>query len=81
MGFALCYSPCVACGKLMTYNPVLVPSIRVNAQRHPDPNGSREPLCRACVDAMNTMREAAGLALVVPHPDAYEACDETELEY
>jgi hypothetical protein len=72
MGYALCTSPCIGCGRLFSYNPVRVPSLRVN--------GSREPICQVCVDRANPVRIAKGLDPIVPHPDAYSACDESELE-
>lgn len=72
MGFALCTSPCVGCGRLFSYNPMRVPSLRWN--------GSREPICQACVDRANPVRVAKGLPPIVPLPDAYDACDESELE-
>ena len=73
MGYALCTSTCFGCGQLVSYNPMRVPSIR-------DPKtGSREPICQACVDRYNPMRIANGLDPIVPHPEAYEPCDEREL--
>lgn len=72
MGFALCTSPCIGCGRLFNYNPMRVPSLRVN--------GSREPVCQTCVDRANPVRIAKGLPPIVPLPDAYDACDESELE-
>jgi hypothetical protein len=48
-----------------------VPSIRIN--------GTREPICLACVTTVNPRREANGLPPIVPAPDAYEACREEEL--
>lgn len=73
MGYALCTSACFGCHRLMSYNPMRVPSIR-------DPNtGSREPICQACVERVNPMRIANGLEPIVPHADAYEPCDEREL--
>jgi hypothetical protein len=72
MGFALCTSRCFGCGQVFSYNPVRVPSIRVH--------GSREPICQGCVNRANPMRIANGLEPIVPHPDAYDACDESELE-
>jgi hypothetical protein len=73
MGYALCTSACFGCHRLMSYNPVRVPSIR-------DPQtGSREPICRACVERVNPLRVKNGLASIVPAADAYDACDEGEL--
>lgn len=71
MGYALATSHCFGCNRLFTYNPMRVPSINIR--------GSREPVCLACVEAANPKRIANGLAPIVPAPDAYEACDESEL--
>jgi len=72
MGYALAYSPCLGCGRVFAYNPVRVPSITHN--------GTRQPICQACVDRANPNRIKNGLEPIVPAPDAYEACDESELE-
>jgi hypothetical protein len=71
MGVAFCMGNCIGCGRRFTFNPVRVPSLTVN--------GQREPICRACVDRVNPIRKANGLEQIVPLPDAYGACDESEL--
>jgi hypothetical protein len=71
MGFAFCTSPCICCGRVFSYNPVKVPSMSVN--------GQREPVCAHCIATANPVRIANGLDPIVPLPDAYEACDESEL--
>ena len=71
MGYAFCTSACFGCGRLFSYNPMRVPSIRIQ--------GTREPICEACVTSVNPRRIANGLPPIVPAPDAYEACDEGEL--
>jgi len=71
MGYALATSSCAGCRKLFSYNPVRVPSIRLN--------GNREPICQSCIEIVNPKRIANGLDPIVPHPDAYVACDEGEL--
>jgi hypothetical protein len=71
MGYAYCTSACVGCGRLFSYNPMRVPSIRIN--------GNREPICQSCVDRVNPQRIANGLEPIVPRSDAYEPCDEREL--
>lgn len=65
------FSACAGCRQVFFYNPVRVPSIRIN--------GVREPICRACVERVNPRRIANGLAPIVPLPGAYDACDESEL--
>lgn len=42
--------------------------------------GQREPICESCVDRLNPIRVANGLAPIAPLPGAYDACDEDELE-
>jgi hypothetical protein len=71
MGYAIATSPCVGCKRLFSYNPVRVPSVRIN--------GNRQPICQNCVDVVNPKRIANGLDPIVPYPDAYVACDEGEL--
>ena len=73
MGYALATSTCFGCRRLFSYNPVRVPSIR-------DPNtGTKEPVCFNCITRANVKRKAKGLDPLVPHPMAYEPCDEEEL--
>lgn len=73
MGYMLCQSACFGCGCLFSYNPDLVPSIRVNAQGQQDPAGEREPICRNCVDRANPKRLANGLEPIRVPPGAYDA--------
>ena len=70
-GFALAFGSCVSCRETFGFNPVRVPSIRIA--------GEREPICRKCVDRINPHRRRNGLPEIVPAPDAYEACEESEL--
>jgi hypothetical protein len=71
MGDVLGFSACFGCRRPFSFNPVRVPSIMFN--------GQKEPLCASCVERINPMRIANGLDPIVPLPDAYEACDESEL--
>lgn len=70
-GYALAMGPCVRCRQIFSFNPVRVPSIMIH--------GSRQPVCRACVDLINPLRRANGLEPIVPLPDAYDECEEGEL--
>jgi hypothetical protein len=72
MGYALATGSCLICKQMFTFNPVRVPSFRVR--------GSREPICRSCINDINQKRAAAGVHTFVIAPDAYDACDEGELE-
>jgi hypothetical protein len=73
MGYVSCMSACYGCKRIFSYNPVRVPSIRIN--------GVREPICEICVKRANPERIANGLEPIVPAPDAYTAADEYEVDY
>jgi hypothetical protein len=79
MGYAIVQSACFGCGRVFGYNPHRVPSIRVNADRQPDPQGEREPVCRTCIETANRSREAHGLPLLAIPEGAYEGFPEEEL--
>jgi hypothetical protein len=70
-GYVTAMGSCIGCKRLFSFNPVRVPSITIN--------GSREPICRDCVERVNPTRIKNGLPPIVPHDDAYDACDESEL--
>lgn len=68
-------SACVGCDRVFTYNPHLVPSIRVSrvdGQWRENPNGSKEPVCESCVRAANPIRQQNGLDPIEILPGAYE---------
>jgi hypothetical protein len=71
MGFAMAYSACIGCRQVFAYNPLRVPSVRIN--------GQLEPICPSCVARTNPRRVANGLPPIEPLPDAYEPLDESEL--
>lgn len=60
------------CGKPISFNPVKVPSLR-------DKNGTRQPVCRECIEKANIERKKMGIPLLKILPGAYEACEEGEL--
>jgi hypothetical protein len=72
MGYALATGACLTCRRVFTFNPIRVPSFRVN--------GSKEPICGSCIETINRKRVAAGVQPFTISPDAYDACDEGELE-
>jgi len=72
----IAFSACFACGKPFGYNPDLVPSIRVNENNQPDPNGVRKPVCEDCMRLTNIRRERMGLQPHVILPGAYEATED-----
>lgn len=63
MGYMLCHGSCINCNKLFSFNPDRVPSIRIN--------GEREPLCRPCMESINSMRKDKGVPALVVNADAY----------
>jgi hypothetical protein len=74
MGVVWAISPCICCHRIFSYNPMRVPSTSAIT-------GNREPICESCVAAINPHRIANGLEPIVPAPEAYEPCDETELHW
>ena len=72
MAYCFVVGQCCGCRAAITFNPVRVPSLRVN--------GSKEPLCRGCFARWNEIhRTSQGLEPVAAHEDAWEACHESEL--
>ncbi len=69
--FVFAHSPCLGCGRIFSYNPHRVPSLRID--------GVREPVCLACVDRVNPKRVANGLEPIVPLSGAYDMIPEAEL--
>jgi len=63
---------CWTCGRVFTFNPVKVPSVR-------DGNGVRQPICSNCMRLANKMRTDKSMVLFPIPDDAYEACDEMKL--
>jgi hypothetical protein len=73
MGYVTCFSPCINCHRPFTYHPNKVPSALIN--------GTREPICRDCVDRANPLRVARGLAPIEVLPGAYESAEESEISW
>jgi len=71
MGYVMCVGSCFGCSRAFSFNPVRVPSITIE--------GDRKPICQTCVDRVNPLRVANGLEPIVPHPNAYDAADESEV--
>jgi len=74
MGYVFISGNCWTCGGLFTFNPVRVPSIT-------DGSGVRQPICRNCIELANRMRMDKGMEPFPVPVDAYEACDENELQF
>lgn len=71
MGYVFMTGTCVNCGKVFNFNPIKVPSIRIN--------GIREPICGKCIEKVNPIRKERGLPEIEIEPDAYDWCREEEL--
>ena len=68
-GYMIALGNCANCGRLLSFNPHKVPSIRVA--------GKREPICRGCFDEWNQHhRISQGLDPVPLDPEAYEPAEE-----
>lgn len=74
MGYAFISGNCWVCGTLFSFNPVRVPSIR-------DSGGVRQAICKNCIRLANKMRTEKGMEPLPVPADAYEACDENELQF
>jgi hypothetical protein len=70
MGCYFAVGRCICCGRHFAFHPERVPSLRVE--------GRREPICKTCVETINPVRKASGLAEIVPLPGAYEPGSEEE---
>lgn len=64
MGYMIAMGPCCICRQVFSFNPELVPSIRIN--------GEREPVCRSCMEQGNAIRREKGLQPFAILPGAYE---------
>ena len=62
------FGPCGLCGETFSFNPLTVPSTSALT-------GEREPLCRACVDAVNEERQRRGDKPFEIAADAYDAAE------
>jgi hypothetical protein len=73
MGYYTMYGACLVCHRLFTFNPMRVPSIRVN--------GIRQPVCLDCMTRANDVRQAKGLDPLPILDGAYDAADESEMVF
>lgn len=71
-GYVLAWSPCIACGRVFSYNPHRVPSSSAVT-------GQREPICQPCMHRLNAKRKEMGLEPFQIHQDAYEPLPEEQL--
>lgn len=80
MGYALMFMECAACGAICCPHPNKAPSIRLNDQGQPDPNGLRRPICEDCFNKWNQHhRINKGLEPIPLKPGAYGPCEENEI--
>jgi len=63
-GYMFVMGQCFGCGRLFSFNPNKVPSLRIN--------GERQPICRTCIERANPERIKRGLDPIKILPDAYE---------
>jgi len=68
MGYEIVIGECFSCKRRFGFNAEHVPSVPA----HLSGTGTREPICRECVEWANPERVKNGLDPIVPHPDAYE---------
>jgi len=73
VGYALVIGHCCNCGRLFSFHPNKVPSIRVN--------GKREPVCGSCIAVANVEREKKGLPIFEVPAGAYEPAPEEEINW
>lgn len=74
MGYMLAMGPCMRCRRVFSFNPHKVPSQRLQ------PDGPRQPVCRACFDYLNRKRVKLGYERWPdPLPGAYEPGPEDEI--
>jgi hypothetical protein len=78
-GYATVVAACASCGRLFSFNPHRVPSIRLNRKGEPDPSAERKPVCRECIERANVRRFARGLPAIEVLPGAYDPLPAEEL--
>ena len=71
MCYIIMLGNCACCGSPFTFNPHLVPSVRVK--------GTRRPICQFCVREANKLREAKKLEPIKILDGAYAPMPEEEL--
>lgn len=68
MAWMWCQGSCYICGAFFSFNPNKVPSL----PGHLTKSGTREPVCRSCIERAAPARKANGLPPIIIDPDAYE---------
>ncbi len=63
MSYMFAVSPCLCCKQPFPCNPDKVPSLTVD--------GTREPICSACMEQANAKRVEMGIEPHPIHPEAY----------
>ena len=69
--FMFAMGDCIVCKKIFQFNPHKVPSTTAFT-------GTKEPVCRDCMEVVNIKREAAGQEPFAIDPKAYEPIPEGE---
>lgn len=70
MGYMIAMGACATCGKIISFNPERVPSVRIN--------GVKEPVCRTCIERENARRAPLNDPKLPPLTIMPGAYDETE---
>lgn len=65
MAFMFVLGQCCNCHKMFSFNADLVPSVQIK--------GTKEPICKDCVEWANPLRKQRNLAEIYIPPGAYEA--------
>ena len=73
MGYVMVFGLCCSCDKLIGFNPNKVPSVRIM--------GEKRPICRECVERVNTKRRVMKMPQIEIDPEAYESANEDEIAW
>lgn len=71
MAVMMVLGACYTCNRPITFNADKVPSV----PGHLTKTGTREPVCRTCIEIANPQRIKNGLPPIEIHPQAYEPED------
>ncbi len=75
---------CFNCGGFFTFNPERVPSIRIRRDGSgnlvQDPEATKEPICRSCVERANPIRIARGLQPIEILDGAYDPQPDSDFD-
>lgn len=82
MGYYSIIAQCGGCARTFSANPERVPCYPVNLDRAPGPpnfrldqHGTKEPFCEDCFNAVQAIRDEAGLPRQTPMANAWGASE------